>query len=276
MAHQVEGEWVVPNPRVPQTFGTLNIIFGVLLLLYGAWGLAMVYFGPALQKEMERLFLGPIKEQQAARQAERDAKIADLKKKEAAAASKEEKAAIAGEREAMERGGEPDISKMTDDIMSLSTDRRIVAYTIVTNTTGIALNILMLASGIGLLKLSEWGRQLALGVAWLKIARWVVIVIFTMLVIVPITTEMTQKMFRTIDQQAKAKGAAAPPPMLIASLSQMAAVAAAVSTVITALIAITYPVLSLRFLTRPATRAAILAQSRLVAAPPVFEPGDVT
>ena len=36
MGDQVEGKWVVPNPQIPRTFGMMNLVFGILLLLIGA------------------------------------------------------------------------------------------------------------------------------------------------------------------------------------------------------------------------------------------------
>ena len=35
MASQPRSQWVVPNTGIPRTFGLLNVIFGVMLLLGG-------------------------------------------------------------------------------------------------------------------------------------------------------------------------------------------------------------------------------------------------
>ena len=125
MTNQVEGKWVVPNPRVPQTFGTLNIVFGAILLLFGIYSIAMLYFGPRIQAAM----LGQIKEQQAVTKSQRDAKIADLKKKEEAAKSKEEKQTIADEREAMEKSVDPEYIELhgrCDEHGQRSADRHVL------------------------------------------------------------------------------------------------------------------------------------------------------
>ena len=132
-----------------------------------------------------------LKEQQATKKADREARIAALKKKEDAAKTKEEKEAVADEREAVERDFDPDITGFMGKAMGLSTDKRMVVYTVVEAIAGIILNVLMVISGVGLLRISEWARRLALGVAWLKILRWVAIIVFTLVVIVPMTTEMT-------------------------------------------------------------------------------------
>jgi hypothetical protein len=268
MGSQVEGTWVVPNPQVPRTFGILNIIFGILLLLFGAYQVVMLFVGPKIQSAM----IAGMKEQQASKQAVREARIAALKKKEEAAKTKEEKDPITEEREELEKNPEPDVSAIMGEAVNISSDKRIVKYTAVEATSGIILNVMMLISGIGLLRMAEWGRRLALGVAWLKILRWAAIVTYTLIVIVPISTAMTQKMLQQIEKQAKAKsGGGTPFPMAI--LAQATAVATAVMSVVTALFASIYPVLSLWFLTRPPTRAAILARAK-PSPPPDFELGD--
>ena len=89
----------------------------------------------------------------------------------------------------------------------------------------IVLNVLMAIAGVGLLGLAEWGRRLAIGVAWLKIVRWVAMIMVTFVLILPITAQKTQKMFDSIQAQAKAqaqaksggRGAATMPMMNIAA-----------------------------------------------------------
>ena len=118
------------------------------------------------------------------------------------------------------------------------------------------------------------GRRLALGVAWLKILRWVAIIIFTLIVIVPITAEMQRKMFQEIEKAAKAKGGG--PVMPMASLAEAAAIGTAVWAVVVGLFASIYPALSLWFLTRPSTRAACLARAKPVGSPSDSDPGALS
>ena len=81
MVKEPAGKWVVPNPQTPRSFGLMNIIFGILLviaaILYGLF----YAFSPAIQRFSQL----PLQKQMEAAKAERAARIADLKQKEAAA-----------------------------------------------------------------------------------------------------------------------------------------------------------------------------------------------
>jgi hypothetical protein len=110
--------------------------------------------------------------------------------------------------------------------------------------------------------LAEWGRKLGITVAWLKILRWVAMTIATMILIVPITAERTDKMFREIQVQANAKSGGRPVATPMVGLGQMTAIMSAVAVVFSALVASIYPIVSLWFLTRSPTRAACLKGSK--------------
>jgi len=257
MDKQPEGQWVVPNPQLPRSFGVMNIIFGALLLLYGA-GLGLwTYYAPGFVKGFQDQF----KEQIAEQNAKRKTQIAELKDKVKAAKTEEEKKDLEMQLGAMEStpGADP---AMLDDVWSLNSDRRIQIYTYTELATGILLNVCMIVAGCGLLALAEWARRMAIAVAWVKIARWAVIIGVSMLLIIPITTEKMNKMFTSIEKQATAKTGRAGSPFPANSLAQMSAVVSAVTSVATAAIASIYPVCVIWFLTRPRARAACLVASK--------------
>ncbi len=52
MVDKQEGQWVVPNPQVPRTFGMMNIIFGGLLLLMGVGYIGLWVVMPHYTKQI--------------------------------------------------------------------------------------------------------------------------------------------------------------------------------------------------------------------------------
>src|SRR5262249_26303279 len=60
MASQPQPEWVVPNPRIPRSFGWMNLIFGSLLLLigvgYAVWG----FVAPTFLKQVRAMTEEPL------------------------------------------------------------------------------------------------------------------------------------------------------------------------------------------------------------------------
>jgi hypothetical protein len=255
MAMQPEGQWVVPNPQIPRTFGIMNIVFGGILLLFGVGSLVATLYGPKIQKWMFR----NVEKTAAAEKAEQKAKIADLKRQEAAAKTEKDKDALKAEREDLEKSVAADITTEMDDLANWNptSDIRIAVYTYSAEAAGILLNVLMIVAGIGLLRLSEPARKLAIWVAWLKIARWIALTIVTMVLILPITMERTQKIFDKVQAQQKAQsGGRVVFPM--GGFAQMMAVVGAISQIFYLVIASIYPALVIWFLTRPRTRAACL------------------
>jgi hypothetical protein len=270
MVDKQEGEWVVPNPQIPRTFGMMNIVFGGLLLLLGVGYLAFYVISPMFTKQM----VEEAHKQQAVKKAEREAKITELKTKEGAAKTKEEKADLQAERENLEKEIEPDVSDIIG--FNMYSDTRLAIYYFSEVIAGILLNLLMLISGIGLLGLAEWARRLAVAVAWGKILRWVAIVIVAMVLVLPITMQKMQKMFDSIDQQTKARSGGRATPIPMGSLAQYAAIMGAVTVVFEAVVFSIYPGLSIWFLTRPRVRAACLAKSPTIPLLPGDGPGELT
>jgi hypothetical protein len=276
MGEQQPGKWVVPNPQIPRTFGVMNLAFGILMFVVGAGTMVLTIVGPRFQKWT----VGQMEQQQANSKAERDAKVAELKAKEEAAKTKEEKDTLKGEREALESNVEPDLSAM-NEIMGFNvfSDIRLAIYSFSEMIAGMILNVVMVISGVGLLGLAEWGRRLGITVAWLKIVRWVAMILVSFVLILPITAQKSQKMYDSMQQaqaraQANAGGrGAASMPML--NIAVFTTIAGAVTMIFTALIASIYPALSIWFLTRPPARAACLLSSKPPSSPPGMQPGEL-
>jgi hypothetical protein len=240
---------VTPNVSACKTIGTLNIIFGALLLLMGVCcGLQFFVqstFAPAIMAQQQQQFKG-------AMEAARQQQIQRLKDEEKAAKSDKEKAEVEARRKKLEARPEakmPDFSKM------YGTDEpRVIGYWITDLASGVVLNLLMLIAGIGLVAVQEWGRKLGIWIAALKIVRLIALYGFNIIVIVPIVVErLTQGMKEMMEDAAAAQGGGPPP------LAQMATVMGTFMTamfVATAVLGAIYPVATLIVLTRPSVKAA--------------------
>jgi hypothetical protein len=258
MVKEQAGQWVVPNPQIPRSFGLMNIIFGAIMLLV-AVGFALSYvYAPILQKQ----FQIPIKEAQEKQKAERAEKIADLKKQEASAKTEEEKLALAGERSALEAKVDPDLSAL-EELQNLNafSDPRLAVYYILEIATAVILNVIMIIAGAGLLGLAEWARRLSIRVSQLKMLRWLAMVVATMVLIMPISMERADKAMTAIEGQIKVQGGAAPPFSLPAFM-RWSMMFGAVVMVFTAIVACVYPALEWWYLSRPPARAACMTQPK--------------
>jgi hypothetical protein len=254
MDKQQEGQWIVPNPQIPRAFGAMNIFFGGILLLFGAGQVALTVYGPRIFKGFEEQARQQLEELKANRQV----RIAELSDKVKAAKTEEEKKDLELELQSLKanQGLDPGVF---DQAKQLQQDWRLVAYNYAGASAGIALNAVMIVSGVGLLLLAEWARRLAVVTSWLKIARWVTIVVATAFVVVPITTEKLQPMYQSIQAQATVRTGGGTAAFPMGGLAQFSAIITIFSAVGSALIASIYPVFVIYFLTRPRARAACLA-----------------
>jgi len=265
MVSKQEGKWVVPNPQVPRTFGTMNIVFGGLLLLMGVGYIAMWAIMPYYTKQI----MAQAVQQQADRKAQRETKLAELKRQEDAAKTKEEKESFQSEREILERNAEPDTSAFMElSNWSVFSDIRLAIYYCTELGVGILLNLLMVVSGVGLLGLAEWARRLAVGVAWAKIVRWVAMTILTMVLVLPITMKKMEPAFAQMNLPRGGRGSG---PGLMVNISQIGAISGAITAVFEAVVFSIYPGLMIWYLTRPRVRAACMARLPLI--PPVSGDG---
>jgi head-tail adaptor len=250
----------------------MNIVFGGILLLMGAGYLAFYIISPTFAKQIS----AGIEKQQADQKAARETKLAELKRQEAEAKTKEEQENFKSEREELESTVEPDMSGLSEITgFNIYSDIRLTIYYFSEVTAGILLNLLMIISGVGLLGLAEWSRRLAVAVAWGKILRWVAMMVITMVLVLPITTQKMQKFFDNIQRQTTAKGGRVTAGPMI-NMSQVTLISGAVTIVFEAIVFSIYPGITIWFLTRPRTRAACMAKLPMAEPVPTAELGGPT
>jgi hypothetical protein len=243
--------WVAGSPRRLRTFGVLNIVFGSILLLVGAGYAAWFLLAPSFTNQMRFR----VQQEQGAVKVRLDTEIADYKSKEAAAKSEQEKQHWKDTRATLESAPPPNLVQFDDlsrwDVMS---DHRLALYYWIEVISGILLNLFMVVAGVGLLFMADWARRLSLGVAWVKILRWVAILIFMLTLIIPITSE---RMHRALTRMEAQTGSVRS-PFNSTEVVRYVAIFSAVTSVFSAIVAVIYPGLSIWFLTRPQARAACL------------------
>lgn len=246
--------YALPNTSLPKTTGVFNIVFASLLLLFVTFQIAATILSPTIVRFVQQT-TGAV---QAKADAARQERIDILKKQLDAAETDEEKDAIRGQLDVLKAQAArapkvPDMQAMTEKLQTPA----VKAVSWLDMSTSALLNTLMLISGIGLLKLKEGARRLALWVAGLKIARLTVLTLVQVFVIMPITLKVQREMF---DQLAAGGGANANTAVMSMSMKAGAAAGTAMAF-IGALFAMVWPIMMIVMLTRPGSRAACRAAS---------------
>ena len=253
---------VPPNPSLPKTIGTLNILFGCLLMLCGLGCLSTTL--PALTKA-HGIRLDPEETQRVVDQM-RIQMLTELRKAEDEAkdgAEKERFRTRIRELEAkpMKVKDQIDFAQVNAGFAWLS------RYLWVDVFTGPILNILMVIAGIGLVRLTAWGRSLGIAVALLKTLRLIALAVLLTVYVIPsmtkgmsnlIKTEIGEAVFtKAMDDQRAKQGGQAPPgiqdpkelvPLITTFWNGYAILFTSFGAI--------YPVITLVVLTRPGARAA--------------------
>src|SRR5262245_14325049 len=239
------------NPSAARTIGVLNIVFGSLLLLCVICsGLNL-----AMQSAMGPMFAGQQQQMQQAIEQEWKAKVNELEAQEKAAKDEKEKQELRARQQALRAQPQP---KMPD-FTKLTGDQHFLGYTIADVATGIILNVLLLISGIGLVRLKEWGRKMANWTAALKIVRLVALNSYFALVVVPVFvhgfTSIFQEMFEEMGK-AGPPGQRMPGQAELTQMGTMIGVMMTVYAVALVIFGVIYPIVVLCVLTRPRVKAA--------------------
>ncbi len=175
--------YVLPKPGIPKTLGILNIIFGVLLVLYGLCTVGSLLAAPAMMQFAENT----VKDVQNKAEVQRKAQIKTYDDRIAAATTEEEKKAIEQER-AVAANSRRWLPRWTcRRPPTCSRTRRSWASPTPEMGTGLILHIMLLISGIGLIRLTPWGRTLGLWWAGLQIVQVVILLAVSIVVVQPIS-----------------------------------------------------------------------------------------
>jgi hypothetical protein len=243
-------EFAVPNYRIPKVLGILNIVFASGLLLCGLCFASSIAVWPALGSL--------IQEAQKKEQAKTQAALKALDEEEKAAKDEDAKEEIRDRRSILQAQSKSTVMASSVGMESMGLDDpKVLAFYWVDLGTGIALNLLMLVSGIGLVLFKPWGRSLGLGTAGAKILRLVLVYGYFALAIVPTLSLKQGKALVTmiqVQQQAAGRPAGAAPS--VEQLVRTYTITYTVSAVVMIVAGVMYPAISLWLLSRPGARAA--------------------
>lgn len=244
MSQGIPSGYVLPTPQRAKLVGTLNIVFALLVMMY----ILVMLVWLLMQSKITDWSQNMMREGQAKADQQRKDHIATLKKEVAEAKTAEEKTSLKQELDALEKSPAPkmpDLKKFQDQMMTPG----YMIWMACDLLSGLALNVAMLVSGIGLLRLKEWGRKLGNWTFGLKIARLCILTAVAIVYVIPMTSKMSAEMVEGMTQ-----GKAAPFPM--GDMAKFQAVVGMATAVIGLVFGSIWPVVGLVLLTRPGTRAA--------------------
>lgn len=253
---------VTPKPGLARTIGSFNVAFGFFLLMLGLGPLDSI--GPSLtQNQPFKLERG---DAQNLYDQYRERQIAELQVLEKSTLDEKKKAILRTERLDLVAKHQTDIDQHLDLKAINHVFLLVNWYFWADFATGPVLNLLMLASGIGLTQLRVWARKLAIWVAALKIVRIISLTLFLTLVVVPQASRVLKSIAQTelgtvILAKANAsliQASAGPPPMRYTAenFSLAMSLIAYFVAVLFMILSLVYPAITLVVLTRPGVKAA--------------------
>ena len=242
----------LPKPAIPKTLGILNVIFAVLLILFGVCVGGIALFAPAIQQFGQRT-MNQQKTQAEAQKAS-DLKVLDDRAK--VATTDEEKATIAKERDAVVSRLLPVVPdmQMGTDVLK---DPRVMGFTVTQVVTGLILHITLLIAGIGLIRLTPWGRSLTLWWAGLQIVQLLILGVVSFMVILPISKPRTEDGLAKL-KEVLAKPNAPPDTAMKIQFTEILVKFAPAIAVSQNLAGMTYPIICLILLSTAGAKAACL------------------
>jgi hypothetical protein len=240
-----------PRPGVLKTLGILNIVFAILGLMCIGWSSMLSYIASSLHS-VKTVAKVEIKE-------EADPKPGVEAKIEVESKAKTETKDEAEPKvQAKPSPGVP-MAAGFNPLMGFE-DKNFVRFNYFDNGVGLILNILMFATGIGLINLRRWGARGWGYVAWIRIVSVFAIWSYFIVGVAPGLSETTAK---DVLAQLASQGMAANRLPPLAFMTQVYSITYLIVAVGAMLFASIYPAISLWLLSRPGVKAAIVDKPTL-------------
>ncbi len=181
---------VVANKKIPTVLGWINIVVGGLWVGVLLLSILSLIAAPSIQKSTG----GVMQYVQAMIDGERKKDEQRLEAELKSATTDAQKDAITSRLQRLRAVKPPDMMKVMNQATAMQKDPRIIGYSVIDIATGIPLAGLVLASGIGLVKLRPWGRKVGYWTASVCLPRAIMIGVFYIVVMAPLITKMQTDM----------------------------------------------------------------------------------
>jgi hypothetical protein len=244
---------VAPNFRTPRLLGIFSVVFASELLIIGVFLCGYVALLPLLGSVIQ----STQKQINARAEASKKADLDALAAREKAAKTEQEKIDVAVKRKEIESRPAAPFAGIMEMQNTTVGDPVFIRYSWVDVLTGMALNVLMLASGIGLLHWRPWARSLGVWTAAVKIVRLVLVYGFFIIAIVPPYSQRLGKAVVEMMASTQQMGGATGTPFASADfLVRIYTVTYSALGLGFMFVGAIYPAILLWFLTRPSVKSA--------------------
>jgi hypothetical protein len=249
--------FVIPNPKGPKSIGLWSVLFSLLLLGCGVVNLGTMLAMPLIQRMLQNVETTAREQAQARQKATIDKLEADIKTIE----DPEQKKPLEAQLESLKQQ-QVQKGPMIGVPFKLMTQPTLRAFFLTDYATAVVVNGMMLASGLGLLALKEWGRKLALWTAGIKIFRLAALILVNILIVLPISMVEVKNMMEQISGQGNGNPNSKQFVGMFQSLMDAMQTLVWVFAPIAFLLAIAFPIIVIVVLTRPASKAACLSPEK--------------
>jgi hypothetical protein len=251
MSRNAPESLVIPDEKTPRLFGTLNIVFGSVLLLCNLIQGGFYVAAPMIKNLVETWQV----QLNATFKTQAETREAELKRRVVAAKTEADKAQAQADLDAYLAQPKPNVSTMTMGFQGME-DRRIRAYAYTEMLSGIVLNTLMIVSGAALLSLKAWGRKWAVAIAGIKLARLAALVTVSIAMVIPLQVKAMEGQMQGAMAQVKAAPGGAKVPALAFMTPQAMSAMSTAGVILNAIAAAIYPAMVLVMLTKARVKAA--------------------
>jgi hypothetical protein len=242
----------LPSFRTARLVGIFNVLFGAEIflcgLLWGSYIITLPMLGRAIQTVQ--------KQQEDRAEASKKAELEALDEEEKGAKTEVEKVEIEARRREVKSRPRPFTAASMDLATMGMTDQKTLAWSIAEVTSGLVLNILLLASGIGLLSWKPWSRPLGVWTSALKIVRLALLYGFFVVAIAPMIGQKYGQAVSQMMTQGQIGGMPKGATLATSTLVQIYTITYSLLGAGMIVCGAVYPAVAIWLLTRPGVKAA--------------------